>query len=73
MSNPVRPADREEFSLNPITGQLDLVRIFDPNRIITHERNAAGSLLSTYDSFSGTQIADGPKVVVDNNGNVVFL
>ena len=73
MSTPLRPADRDELVINPILGTLDVVRIFDPNRILTHERNSSGTLYSTFDTANGVQVSDGPRVVVDNNGNVVFL
>lgn len=73
MATPKRPADREELSLNPVTKKLDLVRTFNPDRILTHERNAAGTLLTTYDSASQTHIEAGPDVVVDQYGNVVTV
>jgi len=63
--------DKEIFVLNPITGELDLVRAFNENRIIVSEYNLAGSRRMTYDAFSGTHVDDGPIIVVDNNGNVV--
>lgn len=66
------------FKFNPLTGLLDLVNppaaatlTFDPNTIITHERNAAGTKLTTYDPASGTHIEAAAQVVVDNDGNVV--
>ena len=65
--------DKDSLVLNPITGELDFVRIFNENRIVTSEYNAAGSRRMTYDSFSGTHVDDGPIVVVDNNGNVVVI
>lgn len=73
MAEPKRPSDREELVLNPTTGKLDMVRIFNPDRIITHERNAAGTKLMTYDYASGTHIEAGPEVVVDQYGNVVTV
>lgn len=65
--------DKDSLILNPITGELDFVRIFNENRIIVSEYNAAGSRRMTYDAFSGTHLDDGPIVVVDNNGNVVVV
>jgi hypothetical protein len=65
------PKDREELVLNPITGKLDVVRIFNPDRIVTAERNSAGHRFQTWDAASGTFIDDAPVVVIDNNGNVV--
>jgi hypothetical protein len=77
MANPAdpfkRPADREELSLNPIYGKLDLVRQFNPDRIITAERNSAGHLLKTFDPETGTYLEDAPQVVTDRNGNVVTV
>lgn len=73
MADLKRPSDREELSLNPITKKLDLVRQFNPDRIITHERNVAGTLLSTYDYASDSHIIAGPDVVVDQYGNVVTV
>jgi hypothetical protein len=71
MAEQRRPADREELVINPTTGKLDVVRIFDPNRIVTHERNAAGTKLMTWDAASQTFIEDGPDIVIDQYGNVV--
>ena len=71
MAEQRRPADREELVLNPVTGELDVVRIFDPNRIVTAQRNSAGHKFQTYDVQTGTYLEDGPRVVIDNNGNVV--
>lgn len=77
MANPAdpfsRPSDREELSLNPIYGKLDLIRQFNPDRIITAERNSAGHILQTYDVETGTYLADAPEVVTDMNGNVVTV
>lgn len=72
MSN-IRPSDRDELVLNPITGKLDVVRIFNPDRIVTAQRNAAGTIQTTYDRASQTYIDDGPRVVIDNDGNVVTM
>lgn len=63
--------DRTKFEFNPITGKLDLVGEFNSDRIVTHERNSAGTLLMTYDAVSGTHIPAEPAIVVDNLGNVV--
>lgn len=68
-----RPKDKEELVLNPITGKLDMVRKFDPDRIVTNSRNAAGSLLMTYDPGSNTHIPMDDVVVTDNDGNVVVV
>lgn len=74
MAQPIsRPADREELVLNPITGKLDVVTQFNPNRIVTCERNSAGHKFQTYDVQTGTYLEDGPRVVIDMNGNVVTM
>lgn len=73
MANQNRPSDREELSLNPITGKLDLVRQFNPDRIVTAERNSAGTKFATFDKASETFLDDGPRVVIDLNGNVVTM
>lgn len=70
---PSRPADREELVLNPVTGKLDVVSQFNPNRIVTAERNSAGHKFVTYDFQTGQYLEDGPRVVVDGNGNVVTM
>ncbi|CAB4125118.1 hypothetical protein UFOVP53_63 [uncultured Caudovirales phage] len=66
------------FKFNPLTGLLDLVNppasatpTFDPNTIVTHERNGAGTKLMGYDPASGTHVEMAAQVVIDNNGNVV--
>lgn len=63
--------DKEELVLNPITGQLDLIRKFNPDRIITSEYNAAGGARVIWDVALSTWVEDGPVVIMDSNGNVV--
>jgi hypothetical protein len=63
--------DQDELVLNPLTGQLDFIRKFNPNRIVTHSTNQADNLLVVYDMVSGTYLPMGPVVVTDNDGNVV--
>ena len=65
--------DKTTFDFNVITGQLDLVRKFNPNRIVTNERNAAGTKRMTYDAASGMHLDDGPSIVTDEDGNVVVV
>lgn len=65
------PKDKEELVYNPITGKLDVVKTFNPDRIVTAQRNAAGQTFMTWDPVSETFIEDGPRVVTDNEGNVV--
>lgn len=69
----MRPTDKEELVVNPVTGKLDMVRIFDPNRIITAQRNSAGHILRTYDVETGQYLDDAPEVVTDLNGNLVTI
>lgn len=65
--------DKEVLLFNYLTGKFDLSLKFNPDRIVTHELNSAGSLLMTFDSRSGQHIPQDPLVVVDNQGNVVVV
>jgi hypothetical protein len=65
--------DKEKYVLNPITGELDLVLVFNEDRIITADYNAAGSPFVTYDIYSNSFIMDYDQVVVDEEGNIVSL
>jgi hypothetical protein len=65
------PKDKLKFELNPITGELDLVKEFNPDRIITHENNQLGNRLVTYDMTTGLYVDMDAVIVTDNNGNVV--
>lgn len=65
--------DKETILFNPITGKLDLALKFNPDRIVTNERNSAGHLLMTYDAASGLFILNDPLIVTDNEGNVVVV
>jgi hypothetical protein len=65
--------DKTSIDFNYLTGKFDLVRVFNPDRIVTHEKNAAGTMLMTYDPASQTHIQAGPEVVTDNDGNVVVV
>lgn len=66
-----RPHDKEEQVINPLTGEFDTVRIFDPNRILTSEYIHTGSIRAVYDTASATYVQDNPVIVIDNHGNVV--
>ena len=57
--------------LNPITGQLDMVQKFNPNRIITHSGNQAGNPLMIYDPLTGLYTPMDFVNVTDSDGNVV--
>lgn len=65
--------DKETILFNPITGKLDMALKFNPDRVITNERNAAGTMLTTYDPASGMHIPSDPTIVTDSNGNVVVV
>lgn len=65
--------DKNAIDFNPITGKFDLVRKFNPDRIVTNERNAAGTPLMTYDPASGQHIQADASVVTDEEGNVVVV
>ncbi len=65
--------DKETLLFNPITGKLDMSLKFNPDRIVTNERNSAGTLLMTYEPASKTHILADPAIVVDNEGNVVLV
>lgn len=65
--------DKETILFNPITGKLDMALKFNPDRIVTNERTATGSLLMTYDMASNSFIPADPAIVTDNNGNVVVV
>ena len=65
--------DKEVILFNPLTGNFDLALKFNENRIVTHEYNAAGTLLRTWDSASQSHIDMGFIFVTDNLGNVVVV
>ena len=73
MSNPITTIarDKDEAVINPFTGKLDMVRNFEPNRVITHSCNPAGNPLTVYDPVSGAYFAADDALVTDENGNVV--
>jgi len=63
------PRDKDEAIINPFTGQLDFVRTFNPDRIISHTHSASGE--EFFDSSEGPLNLMGPFIVFDSNGNVV--
>lgn len=65
--------DKIGIEFNYIHGKLDLVKKFNPDRIVTNECNAAGSSLTMYDPASGQHIMADPLVVTDEDGNVVVV
>ena len=65
------PRDREELVFNPVTGNLDTVRIFNPDRIISHSLNPQGNVIMQYDPICGVYYEAGPEIVFSNDGSVV--
>lgn len=57
--------------VNPLPAPLQLVKNFNPNRIVTHSCNPAGNPLTVYDPVSGAYFAADDSVVTDEQGNVV--
>jgi hypothetical protein len=68
---PASPKDKTQLVINPVTGKLDMVRIFNPNRIVASQFNGLGQPRVIYNPETGTYISDGATVVIDNNGDVV--
>jgi hypothetical protein len=58
-----KPKDKIKYEFNIFTEELDLVKEFNENRIITSEYKANGKRRDV--------IEEGFQVVCDNNGNVV--
>ena len=68
--------DRLKIEFNPLADPeypFDMVRVFNENRIVTHEYSQTGHVRVTFDPYSNTYVKDDPVVVVDNNGNVVVI
>jgi hypothetical protein len=65
--------DKIGIVFNPLSGQFDMVKTFNPNRIVTNTYNQAGNKLKIYDVVSGLYLDLGPQVVTDNDGNVVVV
>lgn len=63
--------DKEEMVLNPVTKKLDMVRSFNPDRMVTHSANQAGNPLVVYDPQSGMYLPMDDMIVTDNDGNVI--
>lgn len=72
MPNKIQKAyDREELTLNPITGKLDVIRIYNVDRVLTSDYIHTGARRRSYDPSTNTYFRDNPVVIVDNEGNVV--
>ena len=63
--------DQDIAILNPFTGNLDMIRKFNVDRIATHNMNPAGNQRVIYDLNSGMWIPEDPAIVTDDAGNVV--
>lgn len=63
--------DIERILINYLTGKPDLALEFNADRLITHERNAAGNLMYWYDIKLGTFMRSEPVLVTDNKGNAI--
>ena len=63
--------DQLATTLNPLTGQLDMVQKFEPNRIITHSLNPAGNPMTNYDPMTSHYFPADDEIVTDSQGNVV--
>ena len=57
--------------VNPLPAPLQLVKNFNPNRIITHSMNPAGNPLAVYDPVSGAYFPADDAIVTDSQGNLV--
>ena len=57
--------------VNPLPAPLQLVKNFNPNRIITHSLNPAGNPLTNYDPVNGQYFAADDQIVTDEQGNLV--
>ena len=67
------PKDKQELVLNPVTGKLDTINKFNPDRIITHDKNAAGNKMKLFDPESNAYVDMGDLIVTDENGDVVVV
>lgn len=65
--------DFEKLLFNYITGKLDLALEFNTNRIVTCEYGITGRKLNSIDPVLNIPLDAGPRVVVDNDGNVVSI
>lgn len=63
--------DIERILINYFTGKPDLALEFNADRLITHERNAAGNLMYFYDFKLGIFMRSEPLLVTDNKGNAI--
>ena len=67
--------DKTKIEFNPFNEEqpFDLVKVFNENRIVTHEYTPAGGLRLQFDGYSNTWIAEDPQIVIDNAGHVVVI
>jgi hypothetical protein len=58
-------SDNVQEAIDELTINLDF------NRIVTHQRNAAGNLMMVMDAVTGAHLILGPIMVTDKNGNAI--
>lgn len=68
-----KPKDKLKYEFNMITGQLDLVLEFNPNKIVTHELTPFGNSRMSFDPITNSYYEAGPDMVCDSNGSVVVI
>ena len=66
-----RPKDKLKYEFNPLTGELDLIKEFNPNRIITHRLSPFANARVDWDPIVGVYYVADDAIVTDGNGNVV--
>lgn len=66
------PNDFIRYIFNIFTGQPIPAIKFNPDRLVTSDLNSAGQPRVIWNPESSSYIPDGPTVVIDNEGNVVF-
>ena len=65
------PIDQDVTDFNPLSGQFDNIRNFNPDRILTENLNAAGNPLVNYDPVTSSYQPADEEIIVDDFGNVV--
>lgn len=65
------PIDQDVTDFNALSGNFDLVRNFNPDRILTESLNAAGNPLVNYDPVTETYQQADDEIITDDLGNVV--
>lgn len=74
MSRPYpKVKDKIKIEFNPITGELDLISEFNPDRVVTHQLTPFANPLQLFDPVQNVYFPLGDQVVTDSNGNVVVI